>query len=219
MKDSLELREQIYLTLRSNILEGRLKVGERIIQEELANRINVSRMPVREALKRLTEDGLVITIPNKGTWVREFKREQLIEIYMIRRHIEKMAVEISVANFLPDDISKLIAINRNFERALIKGSLPEMIKYNEEFHFALYELSHFPYLVNLIRDLWDKFPRYTFNIIPGQGDRSVKEHWDIIDSVSRGNVELSGSLMWNHIEGGQHNLIKQLKSEKPAEEL
>lgn len=217
IRENAELREQIYLKLRRDILEGRLKVGERIKQEEIAERINVSRMPVREALKRLEKDGLVTTLPKKGTWVSEFKMENIIEVYVIRKYLEKLAVELSVQNFTPEEISKLIATNREFEKAVSVDNSVGMIKYNEEFHFSLYQLCGFSYLIKFIRELWNEFPRYTYTIIPKQGHRSVQEHWDIIDAVSRGSVERAGELMCNHIEEGQQSLINQInKKDKSA---
>ncbi len=205
------LRDQIYETLRNAILEGRLKVGERLKQDELASRMNVSRMPVREALKLLQEDGLVTVKAHRGAWVNHFSMDNLIEVYLLRKILEQKAVELAVPYFKPEDISVLIALNREFEQAVFAQDYTEMIRINENFHFALYNKSGFSYLVKIIKDLWSNFPRYTFNLVPKQGDNSVQEHWNVINAISQGQVEKAGLSVRNHIENAQQALINQLQ--------
>lgn len=203
---------QVYTCLRSAILEGRLKIGERLKQEELALRMNVSRMPVRSALARLEQEGLVTVIPHKGAWVTYFNEEQIIEIYLLRKTLEKKAVETAVKNIDPEHISTLTRLNNYFEKLASSKHYQELIKTNEKFHFALYERCGFPYLLEIIRDLWKRFPRYTFNLISGQGKQSSQEHWDIVEAVAKGEPEKAGQLMYLHIEHAQQALIKEMKA-------
>lgn len=210
MKDSAALRDQVYQNLRSAILEGRLKVNERLKQDELAKKMNVSRMPVREAFRYLEREGLITVIPHRGAWVSQLKVEKLVEVYMLRKMLEEEAVKLAVPRFYPEKLAKLILLNQKFARAVKNNDYRAIIKINKGFHFALYSQSGFPFLTKIIRDLWNHFPHYTFNLFPGKPPKSVQHHWDIIDAVSRGEAEEAGKLMYKHIDDSKKTLLAEL---------
>ncbi|UMZ74183.1 GntR family transcriptional regulator [Natranaerofaba carboxydovora] len=212
MNEPLALRDQIYLFLREEILEGRLKVGERLKQEELAKKMNASRMPVREAIQKLEKEGLIVRKHNKGAVVSTFDHEHLNEVYMLRKTLEQMAVELAVPHLTSEKINYLLELNKLFEKAANDRSYDKMLETNEKFHFTLYECCGFSYLLEMLRDLWNKFPRYTFDIISDQGKNSFYEHMEIIEACQNNDAKKAGEKTKVHIENAKKALLKELKN-------
>ena len=212
MNENTSLSEQIYIYLREEILEGRLKVGERLKQEKLAKEMNASRMPVREAIQRLEKEGLVVRKPNKGAVVSTFDHEHLNEVYMLRKTLEQMAVELAVPFLTSEKINYLIEVNKRLEKAANDKCYDKMLETNEKFHFALYECCGFPYLLEMLIDLWNKFPRYTFDIISDQGKNSFNEHIEIIKACQKNDAKMAGEKTKVHIENAKIALLKELKN-------
>lgn len=213
MKDSQALHEQIYLYLRNEILDGRLRIGERLKQQDLARKMNVSRMPVREALKKLEKDGLVTSRSSYGVRVSFFDTDYLIEVYLLRKTLEKIAVELAVPRMDENNIEHLKTLNLNFKEAVISNHNKEMIETNEKFHFTLYSYCGFEYLQEILKDLWNRFPRYTFDIIEGQGEMSFKEHDELLYFALKGEAEKAGEIMKKHIENAQNKLISKINKD------
>ncbi len=211
---------EIYKKLKEDILNGKIKGNERLKQSEIAKNLDVSRMPVRQALKYLEEDGLIVIIPNKGARVVGFDIDDLVEIFFIRKMLEIKAFEFAVSNFSSKDISSLIEINREFEERIDAKDFNGAIKVNQKFHFTIYEKSNLNYLNQLIKNIWNVFPRYTFaydsesdnaNKSKESVKQSVKDHWNIIDAISRKDEENGSEILYKHIEDGQTKLIQQLQ--------
>ena len=196
---ALCLRDQIYKKLRNAILCGQLHVNQRIVQEDVAEVLNVSRMPVREALKLLEKDGLVV-IDNKSTYVSPLFMEKVEEIFFIRKFLEPQAVKLAEEKNIKRNIRTLYIINNGFADATHRGDNINMVDLNKSLHLTLYSLCSYPYIVEMIENLWERFPFYTFSLLPGQGEKAVSEHDSIIKALEAGEINESAILLDYHIE-------------------
>ena len=136
--------------LREAIVRGHFKPGEKLDQEEIAELLNVSRIPVRQALRTLTAEGLVKMYPHRGATVAELSREELEEIYFLRGVLEGVAARLAAPKMDDAHIAKLQAI---LERMDQLTDLDEWLDLNREFHNTIYEVINRPRLLEMIESL------------------------------------------------------------------
>ena len=118
MDEYLPLRDVVFNTLRQAILRGELKPGERLMEIQLANKLGVSRTPIREAIRKLELEGLVLMIPRKGAEVAEITEKSLKDVLEVRRALEELAVEIACEKMTTQQIEELKAAAKEFEVTL-----------------------------------------------------------------------------------------------------
>ncbi|CAM5269322.1 GntR family transcriptional regulator [Streptomyces tanashiensis] len=177
--------------LRRAITSGELRPGGPIRQEALAARFEVSRVPLREALKALEAEGLVVHHVHRGYFVAELSLDDLEEIYRIRELLETEAVRMAV-RWPPDGlVGTLERIQREVERAAEEGDVTGMAAANRLFHFTLIEASGMPRLVRLITTLWDSTDAYRSLYYTGPTHRkqAVREHRAVISALRQGDEE------------------------------
>ena len=191
--------EYVYRILRNAIINGVLKPGRVLNQAELAKQFQMSRMPIRDAIKMLHKEGLIRMVLHKGSMVTHFSAQDIREIYAIRKILEGSAVREATPNIDGAVISRLEKINRSIARYNKRGDVDAMIKENERFHLLLYEPCQNRKLVDLIQNLWSSYPKRLFWIVPGRGDQAVKEHDDILAAVRARDAESAQRLIQDHL--------------------
>ncbi|GAA3377293.1 GntR family transcriptional regulator [Streptomyces sannanensis] len=182
--------------LRRAITSGELRPGAPIRQDALAARLDVSRVPLREALKILEGEGLVVHRAHRGYFVTELSLADLEEVYRIRELLETEAVRKAAARMGPELLAGLEEAQREVERTGGTGDVMAMAAANRRFHFALLEASGMPRLVRLIGTLWDSTDAYRSLYYAEQPNRErvVHEHRAVIDALRAGDVE--GAVRW-----------------------
>lgn len=177
--------------LRRAITSGELKPGGQIRQDALAARFEVSRVPLREALKSLEAEGLVVHHIHRGYFVAELSLDDLEEIYRIRELLETEAVRMAVARMPDGTVATLERIQREVERAADEGDVPGMAAANRLFHLTLIEASGMPRLVRLIGTLWDSTDAYRSLYYTEDPHRkqAVREHRAVISALRHGDEE------------------------------
>ena len=118
MNEYLPLRDVVFNTLREAILKGELRPGERLMEIHLANRLGVSRTPIREAIRMLELEGLVLMIPRKGAEVAGISEQGLRDVLEVRRSLEELAIELACQRMADDDILELKKTQEEFRRAV-----------------------------------------------------------------------------------------------------
>jgi DNA-binding GntR family transcriptional regulator len=201
----LDLAEQLLIRA---IASGEIAPGEPLRQLELADRLGVSATPVREALRRLEAQGLVVRHPHRGVRVAQVKPEEMTELYIIRASLEGLAVEHAVPNLTKKDIEALEQIHRRLDSGRERGALKGLRKLNYEFHTTLYQHSELPRLIRIIDSLWPLFPWDSIWAIPGRADSSAAEHREILAALHDRDATAAGDAMRRHIESGAEALIK-----------
>jgi DNA-binding GntR family transcriptional regulator len=186
--------------VRRAITDGQLKPGAPIRQEALAEQLGVSRVPLREALKTLEAEALVVHEVHRGYYVAALSMADLREVYRIREILEAEAVRRAAARMDAPSVAALEDIQREVEDAAIAGDVSTMAAANRRLHFALYDASGMARLVRLIRTLWDATDAYRSLYYAEQDHRGhvVREHRAILDALHAGNVDAAVALLDAH---------------------
>ena len=203
-------KQKIVELLRGAILSGDLGPGDRLTQEELAARFNVSMTPVREAIQQLVAEGVLDQSPYKGVQVVEVSPEDATEIYLMRSVVEALATRLGVPNLKISDVQHIHHLHTQIREQTEKGDLTRLRKLNYEFHMLLYSAANMPRLYRLIQNLWAQSPWDTLYVIPNRPKHVVEEHTSIIAAIDQGNAQLAGQAMQAHIEAGMTMLVKYL---------
>ena len=143
-------QEVVYKALESAILSGYIRPGERIVTKEIAQRLAVSKIPVREALRRLEAGGLISTKPNCGSTVAELSKENLKEILQIRINLECMAAQRAATSDGSDLVDRLNTYHQEYSVARASNIADRLLQSNKKFHHTLYQAAQMPILLNMI---------------------------------------------------------------------
>jgi DNA-binding GntR family transcriptional regulator len=194
------LETQVYEALRKAIIEGRLARDERLVQDDLATQFGTSRIPVRDALKRLETEGLV-TLDERGSYVVSyFGSEDVEEIYGLRLLLEPYAAGKALDCMTASDLEELENIAQEMKEAATLKNIERYVQLNQTFHLSLYELSRQRRLVRMIQSLWLGLMPLTPMAVPGQLERSAREHEAIMRALQDRRRDSVESLMRDHIE-------------------
>lgn len=146
--------------LREDLLTRALLPGQQIVQETLAERYGVSRVPLREALKELEAEGLVTHAPHRGYFVTELSARDMEEVYFIRALLEAEAIRAACVRLSDADLDHIDGLRLLVEKALATADVEAIAAANRRFHFAIFEACAMPRLVRLLRTLWDATDAY-----------------------------------------------------------
>lgn len=192
-------KEQVYDYIKDEIISGNFKPGEWIQEKIIANKLNVSRSPVRESLKELSVEGFTKNIPNKGVYVREIKIDDIIDFYEMRVIIEKYSIKRIIKNIKKDKNKKIITdklnrLEQRFNELYKEEEIHNYTKLDNEFHTTLVKLSDNKLAVEIFDKPLQKIQ--IFQIIPLASDQnrfneSYQEHIKIIDGIKAGDFEKS----------------------------
>lgn len=205
------LSDKVANTLRTLIVNQTLKPGSRLIQGELSERIGVSRMPLRDALKKLAHEGLVELDPRRGASVVRMTAESFKEAYTLRAMLEPMANIISAKLFDKEDLKKLEAVVSDMDRCVSANQNREFSELNRDFHNALKAKLTWQQLNRFIDMLWNGFPPYTPAIIDGQAEISQKEHKQMFEAIKSKDWEFLETTLRYHIERSRDSLLEHLQ--------
>ena len=210
--------QRVTENIRQLILNGELAPGSRIRQEELAERFGTSRIPVREALRRLESEGLVLLVPNSSAWVAKIDMRECIEVYKIRERVEPLALSEAVANMSDSDIDALELLVQRMERA---SSTEEFLRLDREFHLASYRASGMQQLYRMVERFWNTTQHYrrAFTKLLGHNGNWIihSEHRLMIDALRRRDAESAGHLLFEHIRRTRVELERHPPIAGPAE--
>jgi len=195
-------QEAVLVELRRFITAGRLRPGQQLVQDALAEQLGVSRVPLREALKILEGEGQVTYVAHRGYFVTELSLADLLEVYRIRELLETEAVTVAVPQMTTEDIDRLEEAERDVQAAADIADVVTMTSANRRFHFALIEACALPRLVRLIRLLWDATEVYRAVYYNEQHNREVveAEHRAVVDAVRAGDAATALLVLNEHRE-------------------
>jgi DNA-binding GntR family transcriptional regulator len=210
--DYMPLRDVIFNTLRDAIVSGELKPGERLMEVSLAEKMGVSRTPVREAVRKLEMEGLVKMTPRKGTHVAELSVKDIIDVLEIRAALDKLATKLAAERVGKDELRRLESIHKQYISSLTKENLAAAIKKDVEFHEWIYNASGNNKLIGVAGNLREQI--YRFRVIYmkdfSNAEEVLKEHEQILKSIAEGNCEEAGRLAEQHIIHQQRSIIERM---------
>lgn len=210
-------QERTLTALRGDILAGSLTPGQQLIQENVADRYGVSRVPVREALQLLTSEGLVTHVPNRGYFVTELSVPDLEEVYRLRQLLEAEALRAAVPALRDEDVAEVRALAAAVESA---SDLMTLTEANRRFHFALFDAAGMPRLTRLLRQLWDASDVYRALYFGQTGNRGRvrAEHAEMLDAIAARDAEQTIRLHDVHRAHSVEWVRAQLLRKPPAKE-
>ncbi|NLL18733.1 MAG: GntR family transcriptional regulator [Clostridia bacterium] len=187
----------LYESLKDEIIEGKLRSGERIIISDVAKRYNVSPMPIREAINRLQQDGFVEVKPHVGARVAPFDPERHKELMLIRTELEALAVRLSAEHIDEETLQKLEDNLKEMEECFKTKNNKKYGKLNREFHLTLYGANPYKILYELITSLWarSEFSRGVFERNPERNETSLAEHKAIVEALKNGDGEKAAQIL------------------------
>ena len=207
------LREVIYESLKSTIISGRIPVGERIVEKEYAEKLNISRTPIREALKRLELEELVEYIPRVGVIVKRISREDVIEIYKIRHSLEVLAAVTAMENITSEQIKDIGNLLDLTEQKNNEDKVEEVMKLFETFNTKIYQASKMNRLAGMISRLNEYLQRFR-NISIAERERrdlALMEHRKILEAIVEKNKDDITLLIKKHLDHSLEIVLKEIK--------
>lgn len=216
MNEYLPLRDVVFNTLRQAILRGELKPGERLMEIALANRLGVSRTPVREAIRMLELEGLVIMIPRRGAQVAQITEQDLNDVLEVRLGLEELAVRFACERITDEEIKALGLAVKEFEKKMSNNDLSAQAEADVKFHEIIYGATHNQRLVQIINNIREQMYRYRIEYLKDVESRKtlVKEHYEICDALKRRDAESAVEKMCIHIRNQQEAILRSLEREQ-----
>ncbi|WP_101773624.1 GntR family transcriptional regulator [Peptostreptococcus faecalis] len=210
------LRDVVFENIRTAIMEGTLKPGERLMEIHMAEQLGVSRTPVREAIRKLELEGLVIMLPRKGAYVANISKRDLIDILEVRIGLEGMAAYYSAERISPEKIKKLELISEELKEYVCKNDVDNMLKKDEEFHNCIFESTGNRRLMSMMNSLWETVYRFRLMYMSDYSSavNIVDEHMKIIDALKKGKANLAEQLAREHIEKAEQFMIEKLMQDE-----
>lgn len=209
------LRDEVFNTLRKAILNGDLVPGQRLMEIALSEKLGVSRTPVREAIKRLEAEGLVVIIQRKGAEVAGISGSQLRDVLEVRLALEELAGELACKRISDEDIEQLKSINASFMKMIEDSDTPasEIAKADVDFHSIIYNATGNKRLIQMVNDFSQQMYRYRLEHIKELADRRVlgTEHNDIIEAVTAKDVSWTRDAIRRHINKQEQAIVQKLK--------
>ena len=212
----LPLRDVVFNTLRRAILKGELEPGERLMEIALANKLGVSRTPIREAIRKLELEGLVVMIPRKGAEVARITEKDLRDVLEVRTSLEKLAIELACDRVTEEDISDLKLACKDFEESFSKDDLTTIAEKDVAFHDIIFRATKNARLIQILNNLREQMYRYRLEYLKDtqSHNRLVEEHQKIVDAIIDKNKEEAVRLIQEHIYIQELTVIKKIQEQE-----
>ncbi len=215
MEEFLPLRDVVFNTLRRAILTGQLKPGERLMEVHLANKLGVSRTPIREAIRKLELEGLVVMIPRRGAEVAKISEKSLQDVLEVRRALDEFIVELATSRITKEQLNRLKEAASEFEKATKDQDTATIAKADVAFHDIIMEATGNLRLKQLVNNLAEQMYRYRFVYLKDNSIHSqlVKEHKDIYQAISQKDTEAAKKAARIHIDNQEKSIINHIRTE------
>lgn len=211
--DYKPLREVIFNTLREAIIVGELKPGERLMEVQLAEKMGVSRTPVREAIRKLELEGLVDMLPRKGAHVADLSVKDIMDVLEVRATLDGLASMLSAERITDEEMKELKHIQSQFINYVEKENLQGSIKKDVEFHDIIYRSSRNDKLIQIANNLREQVQRFRVIYIKDFSSTKelVKEHAEILESITGKDPELARQFAQKHIMNQEEAILNAVK--------
>ena len=216
MNEYLPLRDVVFNTLRQAILRGELKPGERLMEIQLANKLGVSRTPIREALRKLELEGLVNMVPRKGAEVADITEKSLRDVLEVRKALEELSVQLACEKITEEEIEELKRVAERFKDTLNDQDVTKIAEADVAFHDVIYTATDNQKLILLLNNLREQMYRYRVEYLKKEEayPQLIAEHEELIDNISKRNKEEATRIMCEHIDDQVATVINVIHTKK-----
>ena len=201
----ISIRERAYLHLKDLILEGELKAGDRLVERELAEKLKISRTPIREALFRLESQGFVKTVPRKGVIVADINDKEIIEVFTILSSLEALAAKLAIQKLDDETKSKFETSIKMVEDRLQEGNYGDYSDLHGKLNHLLYSSAKNSKLYEMLSGLSDyirAFAKIGYKN-KGRPEQSMREHIEIMKAIINKETDMAEYLTKIHIENSK----------------
>lgn len=211
----LPLRDVVFNTLRDAILTGKLVPGERLMENQLAEKLGVSRTPVREALRMLELENLVELVPRKGAQVLDMSEKDIINILEVRSALEGLATSVACKKMTKEDLQQLKNMEVDFEKAVAENDVEHFVDIDEDFHDLIFAATENDKLINIFRNL--RIQLYRYRMAQAKNNETsmstiVAHHRSIIRAIENHDAEEGASIAQGHIKYQTESILRFVRN-------
>lgn len=213
MNEYLPLRDVVFNTLRRAILRGELKPGERLMEIQLANKLGVSRTPIREAIRKLELEGLVLMVPRKGAEVAEITEKNLRDVLEVRCALEELAVQLACDRIDEARMQQLLDAAAHFRNILGTADITELGEADEAFHDVIFQATDNRRLIQLLNNLREQMYRYRIEYLKKKEcyPQLLEEHAAIIQAIREHDKAKATEITVQHINNQVDTVVDTLR--------
>lgn len=214
INEYLPLRDVVFQTLRRAIITGEIAPGERLMEISLANQLGVSRTPVREAIRKLELEGLVVMIPRKGAQVAKITEDDLRDVIEIRSALEEFATTLACERITEEQKDELTKVHEAFKKCVESNAdILEIIEKDEQFHDIIVQATNNRRLINLINSLREQFYRYRMEYVKDINTRTslIQEHEALKNAIFNHDVENAKHLIKMHLLNQREAILEAIR--------
>lgn len=215
LDEYLPLREVVFNTLRQAIIQGEFQPGERLMEVTLANKLGVSRTPVREAIRMLELEGLVVMVPRKGAEVANITVKDLKDALEVRMAMEALSVKLACERIDEAGKEELKDACMKFKEAINSKLVPAIVEGDEAFHNTIYKISQNQKLINIAQNLREQVYRYRVEYVKdfSYHEKLIREHDLITMAILKGDKEAAEKIMNEHIYNQEQIVIRNVTNQ------
>lgn len=210
LPETLQLGTRAYHALVNGIVDGQIEPGTQLRPDVIAEQLEISVTPVREALHRLEGDGLVVKLPYHGWFVREFTEQEVRELYALRAVLEGFGARLACQNAAPEQLAELRAFQCVGEEALRKQDMDAYRLYNRDLHAAIIRAAGNTYLSSMMAQLAlqsQMLMARTIRLV-GRPSRAIEEHHELVELIAKGREAEAADLMQRHILSALEDIVR-----------
>ena len=214
MNEFLPLRDVVFQTLRQAILNGKLQPGERLLEIHLARQLGVSRTPVREAIHKLEQENLVVTIPRRGAVVAQITRSDLEDVLEVRSALEELALRKACRNMTDAQLSLLWKAAEEFEECIRREDLIASAQADVRFHQIISEATGNRRLLQMLNNMRGQMYRYRLENLKDKNSypKLLRQHRLICEALEERSEEKAIDAIRMHIEDQKETILGNLKN-------
>lgn len=211
LKDDLSLTDRVYLAIENAILSGQIALGERLLENDLSEKLSVSRAPLREALRRLHFEGLAETLPRRGTYVIKPSRKDVVDLLQIREQLECLATRLAAKNMKPSELEHLSTGVTRIGNIIAKNPKAGYPAHDIDFHQLMVQASGNAKLVQIMSSVHRSLRIVRLISGVGKASQTHSEHEAIIAALKRRNLDAAEKAMRLHLRAIAKNILVRLK--------
>jgi DNA-binding GntR family transcriptional regulator len=209
LKGPVPLRDRVYETLEELIIYRALAPGQHLVEADIAKRLGVSRIPVREAFQLLARDGWIDLRPNQGAFVHQPTTQEVDDVFSVRTLLEVEATRLATSKATPDSIPALEEILHTGRESLARADERALVTLNSQFHAQITQMSGNEVLAGLIARLDKRIRWYFARVVMSRGIHSWKEHAEIVEAVAAKDLDRASEAMRSHAERTRSAYFRQ----------
>lgn len=219
LQADLPLRDLVFNTLRQAILTGELKPGERLMEIHLADKLGVSRTPIREAIRKLELEGLVTMIPRRGAEVAQITEKSMSDVLEVRRTLDALCAELACDRITEAGLEDLKQACDHFEQSVAGKDAQKIAQADVALHDIILQATGNPRLIQMVNNLAEQMYRYRFEYIKdySQHARLVEEHRIIYQSILHKDRETAAAAARTHIDNQKKAIIRQIRLDRESD--